>query len=136
MDEILQNCLKNIRENIDKIIEVDAGVGSIFNTGFNYSLNLLDAKLNNKEMNVADYIELILKCTGTNLEELFINYINANNLSSDPKPNESKVDSDIVDFIANANVSDDANAAETDGMDVDEYKKFIAENLSELRKSL
>lgn len=136
MDEILQNCLKNIRENIDKIIEVDAGVGSIFNSGFNYSLNLLDAKFNNKEMNVADYIELILKCTGTNLEELFINYINANSLSSDPKPNEDKVDSDIVDFIANANVSDDANASETDGMDVDEYKKFIAENLSELRKSL
>ena len=136
MEENLQTYLKNIRTNIDKIIELDPGVGAIFNTGFNYSLNLLDAKLNDKEMSSSDYIELVLKCTGTNLEDLFMNYINDHNMSSDQKVNEDKVDSDIVDFIVNSNVSDDTNAIEAEGMSVDDYKKFIAENLNELKKSL
>lgn len=136
MEEKLQNYLKNIRENIDKINELDPGIGAIFNTGFDYSLNLLDAKLNSEEMSSADYIELVLKCTGTNLEDLFANYILDHNMNSDQNVNEDKVDSEIVDFIVNANVSDDANATETDGMAVDDYKKFIEENLNELKKSL
>lgn len=135
-EEMLQNYLKNIRENIDKINELDPGIGAIFNTGFNYSLNLLDTKLNSKEMSSADYIELVLKCTGTNLEDLFAKYINDHSLNSVQNVNEDKVDSEIVDFIVNSNVSDDANAVETDGMDVDDYKKFIAENLNELKKTL
>ena len=136
MEEKLQNYLKNIRENIDKINELDPGVGAIFNTGFNYSLNLLDTKLNDKEMSFANYIELVLKCTGTNLKELFAKYINDHNLNSDQNVNEDKVDSEIVDFIVNSNVSDDVNAVETDGMNVDDYKKFIADNLNELKKTL
>jgi hypothetical protein len=133
---ILQDCLKNIRANIDKIIDVDEGIGAIFNTGFNYSLNLLDAKLNEKEMSSADYIELVLKCTGINLEDLFIKYITDHNMNSDPEVNEDKVDSDIVDFIVNSNVSDDLNACDAEGMSEEEYRNFIAENLNELRKSL
>lgn len=133
---ILQDCLKNIRTNIDKIIDIDSGIGAIFNTGFNYSLNLLDAKLNEKEMSSADYIKLVLECTGINLEDLFIKYINNHNMSSDPEVNENKVDSDIVDFITNSNISDDLTAVDSEGMSEEEYKKFIAENLNELRKSL
>ncbi len=134
MEEI-EKYLKAIRENIDKINQIDPGLGSIFNTGFNYSIELLDSKLSNKEMSAYNYIDFILKTTGINLETLFSKYIEEHNLGI-VHPDSSKVDSEIVNFITNNNVSSDASMNDLDGLDVEEYKKFINENLNELKKEI
>lgn len=133
--EEFEKYLKNIRDSIDAIAKIDQGLGSIFNTGFNYSIKLLDAKFSEKEMSSTEYINLILEATGTNLGELFIKYINDHNMNNS-QPNLSKVDSEIVDFIANSNVDNDLTLNDLGGMSTDEYKKFINDNLEELKEEI